>query len=571
MNRKRTYIVTGFITLGFILAIFKLIDIQILHKDKYIKYIKRQYFDKEVVMLPRGTILDRNNRFLAISIPTLKIFIRPKFIHLNRDERYRFATDLSRLLKIPRYQILSKLNSHKRYLILASNIDKSLKPKIEQLRKIYNIAELGIIESSTRKYPFNEIAGSTIGYVRKSDGIGGAAMEYRLNDKLGGGLAEILFLKDASRKPFTIEKEPRKNKIENAVLTIDTNIQYMAEQALKELIKERHPKEAAVLIMNPKTGEILANATYPNYDPNIYWKFKNHKNVTFHNAYEIGSLAKPFILATAIQNNKIDLKQSIYCGNGKIKIDGVRIKDHKRYKYLTPAEILIHSSNVGAIKVAMELDPDHIYKKFRELGFGEKTGIFPGESSGIFRPFKRRIDVAYSSIGQSWTATPIQVAVAYSAIANGGYRIKPRLVKGFVDASGKYLEKTKTEVIDKVLDEKSVSWLKKVLTLVVEEGTARSGKSKYFTIAGKTGTAQKYDPKIKALSNEKFYTWFAGFFPVSNPEFTIVVFANEPKKIRKWEQIGGGKVSSTVLNNLIERLMFYYREKPDKNYLASDK
>jgi cell division protein FtsI (penicillin-binding protein 3) len=340
----------------------------------------------------------------------------------------------------------------------------------------------------------------------------------------------------------------------------------MAEEALKKLIKERHPKEASVIIMNPKTGEILANATYPNYDPNIYWKFKNQKNVSFHNAYEIGSLAKPFILATAIEDNQINLKQSIYCGNGKIIIDKVRIKDHKRFKYLTPAEILIHSSNIGTIKIAMELDPDKIYKKYKDLGFGEKTGIFPGEASGIFRPFKRRIDVAYASIGQSWTATPIQVAVAYSSIANGGYRIQPRLVKGFVDSTGKYLEKTDVKVIDKVLDDKSVKWLKKVLTLVVEEGTARSGKSKYFTIAGKTGTAQKYDPKIKALSNEKFYTWFAGFFPVSNPEFTIVVFANEPKKIRKWEQIGGGKVSSTVLNNLIERLMFYYREKPDKTY-----
>ena len=156
------------------------------------------------------------------------------------------------------------------------------------------------------------------------------------------------------------------------------------------------------------------------------------------------------------------------------------------------------------------------------------------------------------------------MAVAYSSIANGGYRIKPRLVKGFVSSTGKYIEKTKTEVKDKVFDEKTIKWLKKVLKLVVEEGTARSGKSKYFTIAGKTGTAQKYDPSIKALSNTKFYTWFAGFFPVSNPKYTIVVFANEPQKIRKWEQIGGGKVSSVVLNNLIERLMFYNREKPDK-------
>ncbi len=564
MNYKRTYFVVFLITIGFFISILKLIYIQFIEKDVYLKQIKSQYIGKEKVILPRGTIFDRNKRYMAISIPTLKLYTRPKFIKMSDEEKYQVAKELATILKVSSYKLLKKLNSDKSFSILATDINRSLKPKILEIKKKYGFAELGIIETSTREYPFKEIAGSTIGFVRKDNGLGGAAMEYKLNDKLGGGFAELVFLKNAARKPFMIIKEPEKRKIENAVLTIDVNIQYMAEEALKKLIKERHPKEASVIIMNPKTGEILANATYPNYDPNIYWKFKNQKNVSFHNAYEIGSLAKPFVMATAIETGKINLNQSIYCGNGKIIIDGVRIKDHKPFKYLTPAQVLIYSSNIGIIKVALNLNPMDFYKKLKDLGFGEKTGIFPGEASGILKPFKRKIDVAYASIGQSWIATPIQIAVAYSAIANGGYRVKPYIVKGFINSSSKYIEKNKTKVIRKVFDKKTIRWLKKILTLVVEKGTAKSGKSKYFTIAGKTGTAQKYDPQIKALSNDKFYTWFAGFFPVSDPKFTIVVFANEPKKIRKWEQIGGGKVSSTVLNNLIERLMFYYKEKPDK-------
>jgi len=214
--------------------------------------------------------------------------------------------------------------------------------------------------------------------------------------------------------------------------------------------------------------------------------------------------------------------------------------------------------------MALDLDKDELLEMFKKVGFGKSTKTFPGEASGIIRKVYGKAQVAYMSIGQSWIASPLQIAMAYSAIANGGYLLKPRLEKAYINPQTGEVEEVPVKVIRKVLKDETVEKLKKILTLVVEKGTAKPGKSEYFTIAGKTGTAQKYDPKTRSLSKTKYYTWFAGFFPAEKPKYTIVVFANEPQQIYKWEHIGGGKVSSVVLKELIDQLMFYAKEKPDK-------
>ncbi len=561
MNKTRVYFFSGLIVIGLLLVVIRLAYFQIYKREDFLTYIKKQYYTKENIVLPRGTIFDSNGKILSISVPTISIYAIPKYIE-NKKE---VAQNLSKILKIPEQTLLRKLYNHKRYVVLAENVDKSLKKRIQNLKKTLKEWNIGIIESSIRYYPLKSVAGSTIGFVSKKEGIGLEGLEYKFNKILGGGVGKILLMKDASGNPFTIENQVKKIDTKNLILTIDSNIQYIAEEVLKQFVRERRPKEAAIIIMNPFTGEILANATYPTYDPNRYWLYKNHKNITFHNAYEPGSLVKPFVLAEAIDEGVVNFNKKYYCGEGKIIVDGKKIRDHKKFKMLTPEEIIIHSSNVGAIKIALKLDPKKFYKKLFRLGFGKSTKTFPGEASGILKPDYRPVQIAYASIGQSWTATPIQIATAYSAIANGGYLIKPRIVKEIVDPITGEKKILKKEILGKVLSDKSLKKLREVLINVVEVGTAKKGKSKYFTIAGKTGTAQKYDPKIRALSSEKFYTWFAGYFPAENPKFTVVIFANEPQKIKKWERIGGGSVSSPVLKALVDRLMFYIKERPDKN------
>ncbi|WP_297887354.1 penicillin-binding protein 2 [Sulfurihydrogenibium sp.] len=560
MNEFRTYLVFGIFSIAFLAAFGKLLSLQIFNRDYYQKRIESQYYQYEEVLLPRGTIFDRNGKFTAISVPTLSVYVIPKYI----KDKENVAKQLSLLLKIPYENLRKILQDRKNYTVIASNVDKSLKPQLERIRSDLKEWNIGIIDGSMRFYPFGSVAGSTIGFVSKKTGLGLEGMEYQLNDYLGGGKAKIRFLKDARGNLIAIEDADITKKTYNAVLTIDMNVQYIAEESLMELVQERNPLEAAVLIMNPYTGEILAAATYPNYDPNNYEMYKNRKNIIFQHAYEVGSVAKPIFLAEAIDEGKVNLNEIIDCQNGAVYVDGVKIKDHKRFGLLTPIQIIQHSSNVGAIKIALRLDPKAVYKKLRDMGFGQKTGVFPGEASGFLKEDYRPVNIAYASIGQNWTATPLQVGVAYSAFANGGYLVKPMLLKGFTDESGNYVKTFEPQVIRKVLSDESIKKLKPVLKLVVEDGTAKSGKSEFFTIGGKTGTAQKYDPTIKALSNSKWYTWFAGFFPVEKPLFTVVVFANEPKPKFPGEHIGGGGVSATVLKNLVDRIMFYYKQKPDK-------
>ena len=560
MDEKRTKLVLFILLFAFLIAGFRILQLKLFQREEYLSYIEKQYYTIEEINLPRGSIYDAKGNFVAISVPTLTVYVIPKFI----KDKENVAKQLSLLLKIPYEEIYSKLTSRKNYTVISTNVDKTLKPQILKLRSDLKEWNIGVIDNSVRVYPYGETAGSTVGFVSKKTGLGMEGLEKQLNDYLGGGKAKIQLLKDAQGNLISIEKVELGKVTYNAVLTIDMNIQYISEEALKELINERDPLEAAILIMNPHTGEILAAATYPNYDPNNYERYKTYKNIIFQHAYEVGSVAKPIFLAEAIDEKKVDLDEIIDCQNGAIYVDGIRIKDNNRFGLLTPVQIIQHSSNVGAIKIALRLDPKKIYQKLRDLGFGKKTGVFPGEASGFLREDFRPVNIAYASIGQNWTATPLQVGLAYSAFANGGYLVKPLLVKGLTDNSGNYVKVYQPEKIRKVLSDESIQKLKPILQLVVEEGTAKSGKSDYFTIAGKTGTAQKYDPAIKALSNSKLYTWFAGFFPVSDPKFTVVIFANEPKPKFPGEHIGGGGVSATVLKNLVDRIMFYYKQKPDK-------
>jgi len=561
MDKRRTLIVASFLLLGFAVVVFRLISLQLGGKEELKRLIEKQYYTQKYIILPRGTIYDKNGKILAISVPRLTVYAIPKYI----KDKKRLSEELSKIIKVPKNIIYKKLTGNRKYVVISDDVDEGLKNRLERLRRRLKEWNLGILENSKRFYPLEDVGGSTVGFVNKFTGIGVAGMEFKYNDLLGGGKGKILVFKDAVGNPITIiDKEYHTKNYNDIYLTINGDIQFIAEDILKKYVKLRKPLEALILIVDPNTGEILANATYPNYNPNKYWKYKNHKNITFQNAYEPGSLAKPFIFGEALEEGELDLGEIINCGYGKIVVDGVKIKDHSPFGDLTPEDIIVHSSNVGIIKIALRLNPDKLYKKLRELGFGKSTGTFPAEASGLLKVRKKPVDIAYTSIGQSWTATAIQIAMAYSSIANGGYLIKPKILVKSIDKKSGEVKYVERKVIRRVFKKETTDILKNILMQVVERGTAKRGKSQFFTIAGKTGTAQKYDPKTKSLSTERYYTWFAGFFPVEKPKYTIVIFFNEPKKIDDKEVIGGGTVSAPVLKDLVDRLMYLKRAKPDK-------
>ena len=565
MDKKRTIFVSVILLIGFAFVLIKLVLLQTIEKEKIEKLIEKQYYTKEYVILPRGTIYDKNGKILGISIPKLTVYAIPKYIK-NKE---RVSKELSKILKLPEEYILRKLTRHRNYVIISDNVDRDLKKRIEKIRRELKEWNIGILDNSKRIYPFNNLAGSTIGFVSRTEGKGVAGLEYKYNDFLGGGKGKILLFKDASGNPITIiDKEYFSKNYNDIYISIDSNIQYIAEQVLKKYVELRKPLEALILIVDPYTGEIVANATYPNYNPNVYWKFPNHKNIAFQNAYEPGSLVKPFILGMAMEKGLIDFSKKYNCEYGKIVIDGVEIKDHSPFGQLSPVDIIVYSSNIGIIKIALEMDADYIYSRLKELGFGKSTKTFPAEASGLLNTrLKNPVNIAYASIGQSWTATPLQIAMAYSVIANGGYLPEPKVLYKVVDKKTGDEKYTEVKYRRQVFSKDTVDKLKFILMQVVERGTAKRGKSEYFTIAGKTGTAQKYDPETKSLSSDKYYTWFAGFFPVYNPKYVVVIFFNEPKKIKENEILGGGSVSAPVLKDLVDRLMFYKKIKPDKKEL----
>ena len=561
MNERRILFVSSLFIIGFLIVVFRLIDLQTRDREILEDLIRKQYIKEEKVILPRGTIYDSNKKIFAISIPKLTVFVIPKYL----KDKKKVAKELSRVLKISEDNILKKIERHKNYTVISDNVDKSLKKDIEAIRYKLKEWNIGILDNTRRFYPLEDLAGSTIGFVNKITGRGAEGLEYKYNDILGGGIKKIRFIADATGKPLhIIDKIDDISKSKDIVLSIDSNIQHIAESVLSKYVKIRKPKSALILIVDPYTGDIIANATYPNYNPNEYWKYKIRRNIAFQDAYEPGSLAKPFVLAKAIESRNIDLEKNYFCEWGKIIIDNVRIKDHTPFGYLTVKDIIVYSSNVGIIKIALEEDPKGLYDMFYKLGFGKSTGTFPAETSGKLRRNYQPVNVAYLSIGQSWTASPIQIAMAYSVIANGGVLMKPRILKKIINRENGEVEEIKPIAIRRVFKKETTDILKGVLFEVVEKGTAKRGKSKFYTIAGKTGTAQKYDKKLKRLSTEKYYTWFAGFFPVVKPKYTIVILFDEPQKIYENEKIGGGTVSAPVLKDLVDRIMFYKKVKPDK-------
>jgi Cell division protein FtsI/penicillin-binding protein 2 len=301
MVGKRIKLILFLLLFAFLIAGFRILQLKLFQREEYILYIEKQYYTVEEINLPRGSIYDAKGNFIAISVPTLTVYVIPKFI----KDKESVAKQLSLLLKIPYKEIYKKLTSRKNYTVISTNVDKTLKPQILKLRSDLKEWNIGIIDNSVRIYPYGKTAGSTVGFVSKKTGLGMEGLEKQLNDYLGGGKAKIQLLKDAQGNLISIEKVELGKLTYNAVLTIDMNVQYIAEEALNKLVNEKNPLEAAILIMNPHTGEILAAATYPNYDPNNYEKYKTYKNIIFQHAYEIGSIAKPIFSCRSYDEKRL--------------------------------------------------------------------------------------------------------------------------------------------------------------------------------------------------------------------------------------------------------------------------
>jgi cell division protein FtsI (penicillin-binding protein 3) len=388
---------------------------------------------------------------------------------------------------------------------------------------------------------------------------------------LAGKPGQMLISVDAHKKWFgSVEKQPEPG--ENIVLTIDEEIQYIAEKELDTAMQETHAESGSVVVENPHTGEILALANRPTFNPNATHditpqKLKNH---VVSDVYEPGSTFKLVTLSAALEEKLTRPDEVVDCQMGAIVYNGMRIRDSRPHGKLTVADVLAESSDVGAIKVGMRLGDDRFYKYIRGYGFGQQTGIeLPGETRGLSKPPSRwsKVSIAAISMGQEIGITPLQLAGLISTMANDGVYVAPRILAGTIPAqSAPQTIAFEPGPSHRVISSYTSAEMRQMMQGVVLHGTGTRAVLEGYTSAGKTGTAQKVDPATHAYSHTKYVGSFAGFAPINNPVVTIAVVLDSAVGLHQ-----GGQVSAPVFHRVAQQVLEYLHTPHDLELPASRK
>ncbi|HEX4642393.1 MAG TPA: penicillin-binding transpeptidase domain-containing protein [Candidatus Acidoferrales bacterium] len=515
---------------------------------RYSEYYSRAQHQQRLVVdvsASRAEIFDRNMNPLAMSVPVDSAFAVPSEI----ADPDMVARLLGKVLDTPADEIATKLASSHSFVWIARKLppEKANRIAAMNLRGIYFQREGG------RFYPKRELAAHVLGYVDMDEkGLGG--IEYALDDSIRTKAGKMLILADAHRRWYdSTDKTPDSGT--SVELTLDEKIQYIAEKELAQAIQETHAKAGTVMVENPNTGELLAVANWPTFNPNAAKDSPPEARVdrAASALYEPGSVFKIVTLSAAIDQGITNPDEVIDCQNGAIYIAGQRIRDHKAYGNLTVSQILQYSSDVGAIKLGLRLGAPKFYDYIRAFGFGQTTGVdLPGESRGKLRRLENWTPVSVGSIsmGQEVGVTPMQMVTAVTAIANGGLIIRPHVIRE--QRHGNQLMEPQEPQPRRVIKETTAASMRRMLEGVVLGGTGKKAKLDGYTSAGKTGTAQKYDPETGRYSTHDLIASFVGFAPINTPAVTIYVQLDSPVGPHD-----GGQVAAPVFQRVAQQVLPY--------------
>jgi len=449
-------------------------------------------------------------------------------------------------------------------------IKRHLKPDLVSKLKSENIKGVGFIEEPMRVYPNGHLAGQVLGFTNiDSKGIEG--IEFKFEDFLAGRPGKISVKKDArGRKIMSTNYyiEPILSGYD-LVLTLDSHIQVMVEEELKEGVERTKADKGMALIMNSETGEIMAMASYPFFDPNNYRDFpaKKRRNLPIWYSFEPGSTMKVFLLAAALEERKVNPATKFDCENGRRRVGPSIIKDVHPYGILTVSEILEKSSNICATKIGETLGRDKYYGHLSNFGFGKKTGIdLPGESNAKLAKSEHwgPVELATISFGQGIAVTSLQIASALSAIANRGFLMEPYIVKEIYSADGYIIKEIKPELTRKVLSFDTAEDISAMMERVVESGTGKRAAISGYRVAGKTGTAQVPNPVTGGYYKNRFISSFIGFAPADDPKVTLVVAVENPKN-----GFYGGTVAAPIFKGIMEKVLLYLGIPPIKEFVGT--
>src|SRR5215471_8406710 len=556
---RRTLWIAAAMCVWMFLIMGRLAWLQVARHDHYSERAALNQRKEVKVIAARGPIVDRDERELAVSAIADSVYVDLKQLK-GEPDREKAARALSPLLGFDQSDLLKKLTGDSSFLWIKRKLDPQTSQAVNEAVAKNNLRGVAIQKESQRFYPNNSLAASVIGYVDSYDN-GLAGVEQKYDDLLSGKAGEIAFEKDASGRPYNRNETPAAPGAQ-VVLTIDAILQHKVEVLLDEAMKMTRAKGAGAIVMDPKTGEILALANVPTFNPNERPEGANdlsRANRAIGWPYEPGSIFKIVTYAAAFEEGLFDPDDMINCGGGQITIGKRVIRDTHAYGDLTIEDAFAKSSNGGAIRIAMQLGKEKFFEYISRFGFGRKTGIeLPGESRGIVNPLEDwRIDsIGSVAIGQEVSVTLLQIVAAVGTIANRGVWIKPHIVKKIMAQDGRALYEPKIET-RQIVSERTAQMMVRIMERVVTHGTARHAINLAgYSVAGKTGTPQKVDNG--RLSQTKYMPSFAGFVPAADPRLTIVVMIDEPEGSHQ-----GGSVAAPVFNLIAEAALGDYVIPPD--------
>src|SRR5271170_3822283 len=547
-KNSRLYLLGAMLLLWCFAICGRLVYLQIFRYGSFVKQAEHQQQREIPLSAKRGVIYDRAGHELAMSVLVDSAFAVPTEV----KDLPTAVSLITRITGDDRNVVLADCRNHKTFCWVGRKADDETIERIKSL----NLQGIHFQKEPKRFYPARDLAAQVIGTVGMEDS-GQSGIEHAFDDKLRGRAGKMFISVDARRQWFSdVETQPEPG--EGLVLTLDKNIQYIAEKELDQAIHDTQAIAGTVIVENPHTGEILALANRPTFNPNLRKEITPNaltdRAVSY--IYEPGTTFKLVTIAAALEEKLTTPDEVFDCQMGSIVYNGMRIRDSKPHGLLPVWGVLAESSDVGSIKIALRLGEDRFYKYIRAFGFGQQTGIeLPGETRGLTKPPSRwsKVSIAAISIGQEIGISPIQLAGLVSTFANDGVWVAPRIVAGKVEPQGApQAVAFHPGASRRVISSYTAAEMRSMMQKVVLEGTGRKAILEGFTAAGKTGTGQKVDPATGAYSKTKYVGSFAGFAPLNNPQIVVAVILDSPVGPHM-----GGLVSAPVFRRVTQQVLEY--------------
>jgi cell division protein FtsI (penicillin-binding protein 3) len=563
LKLRLVYVLIFFLIL-FIALLSRAFQLQVLSGEKLKNLAQRQHMATLQLQPERGMIYDRNGEKLAVSVLSDSVCADPTRI----ADPVTASRQIAGILNLDKQVVMKKILEPKSFCWLARRISPDQAANVDNVE----IEGIFLVKEPKRFYPNGQLAAHLLGFVG-ADANGLEGLENKYDDILKGKPEKLAWARDAKGKKIFLRvgnNEAKKDESVNIVLTIDSRIQYLVETHLKDAVVSKGAKGGLAIVMDPKTGEILAMANEAGFNPNNINGLTPEKwrNRAITDYFDPGSTFKPFLVAGALEEKTIRESEKFYCEDGNYTVANrvIHEANRKRHGQLSVRDILKYSSNIGSVKIAQKMGKEKFYQYIDNFGFGMKTGIdLPGESPGLVRPVKKwtKVDTATIAFGQGVSVTAIQMITAMSAIANGGVLMKPYILRSVTDKNNVPIKMYNPTVVRKVISVETAKRLTNMLTEVVgsADGTGKNANIVNVAVAGKTGTSQKFDFSLGEYSSEKVRTSFMGFFPADNPQVAILVILDEPQR-DKWGGVAAAPVFKSIGEQILNCFKTNIRETP---------